>query len=86
MLESCSGLVRPGGLLCIITCSIEVEENESVVGQFLERARDFEPMPLENRLPKSLRCGLGTQGRWRVLPTEHHDGFTVHVLRRLSHD
>ena len=82
ILESTSGLVLPGGLLCVITCSVEAEENELVVGEFLERTEGFEAVPLENLLPESMSSGLEAEGRWRLLPTADHDGFTVHVMRR----
>jgi 16S rRNA (cytosine967-C5)-methyltransferase len=84
ILESGSGLVRPGGLLCVITCSVEAEENELIVERFLERTASFQALELESRLPESMTSGLEVEGRWRLLPTRDHDGFTVHVMRRRS--
>jgi 16S rRNA (cytosine967-C5)-methyltransferase len=82
MLGASAGLVRVGGLVCIVTCSLEVEENEYVVRQFLKRHRDFELVDLEGLLSESIARGIEAPGRWRVLTTPEHDGFTVHVLRR----
>ena len=42
ILQSFSGLVRPGGSLVYATCSIFKAENEQVVETFLERNCDFE--------------------------------------------
>jgi 16S rRNA (cytosine967-C5)-methyltransferase len=82
MLASCADAVRPGGMLCVVTCSLEVEENEHVVRQFLEQRDDFEALSLDGRLPVSMAAGVEADGRWRVLTTQDHDGFTVHVMRR----
>jgi 16S rRNA (cytosine967-C5)-methyltransferase len=41
LLESVASLVRPGGCLVYATCSVEPEENEDVVGPFLERHAEF---------------------------------------------
>jgi 16S rRNA (cytosine967-C5)-methyltransferase len=83
MLEASADLVRAGGLICVVTCSLEVEENEYVVRQFLKRHRDFEVVDLDGLVGESIAFGIEAPGRWRVLTTPEHDGFTVHVLRRM---
>jgi 16S rRNA (cytosine967-C5)-methyltransferase len=82
MLEGAAELVRPGGLLSVITCSLEVEENEAVVERFLAAHPEFAPLALEERLPPPLRAHVGGPGRWQILPGDAHDGFTAHVLER----
>jgi 16S rRNA (cytosine967-C5)-methyltransferase len=82
MLRAGAGLVRPGGLVCFITCSIEPEENRAVVDRFLTTARSYELVDLEPLLPPMLRGGIAGRGCWQVLPEDVHDGFTVHLLRR----
>ena len=82
LIESAAELVRPGGLLSIITCSIEPEENAEVVARFLAARQDFSPAELGSELPPSAIDGLIGTGRWQVLPGSVHDGFTVHVLVR----
>ena len=82
MLEGLSASVVPGGRLIVITCSVEAEENEDQVRAFRERHPEFELESLEGCLPGSLEESLEARGRWRLLPGDDHDGFTVHVLRR----
>jgi 16S rRNA (cytosine967-C5)-methyltransferase len=40
-LEGAAGVLRPGGLLVYATCSLESEENEHQVNQFLEHHSDY---------------------------------------------
>ena len=84
MLDGLAPLVVEGGLLVVSTCSIEPEENESQVAEFLERHEEFEPVDLAGRVHSSMAAGIEASGRWRVFPEDDHDGFTVHVLRRLG--
>lgn len=82
MLQAGSRLVRPGGILTMMTCSLEPEENARVVSRFIATDSDFELMSLRTELPEPLdRWALGA-GEWQILPEDVHDGFTVHVLRR----
>ncbi len=74
--------VAPGGLLVLITCSLEAEENEDLVARFLDQAPEFAPAPLADLLPPRVARWTEGPGRWRVLPGGDHDGFTVHVLAR----
>ncbi|MFQ5526541.1 MAG: transcription antitermination factor NusB [Thermoanaerobaculia bacterium] len=80
MLLESADLVGPGGGLSVLTCSVEREENEGVVERFLRerpgfRLEELDPAP-------ELAPFVEAPGRWRVLPGEGHDGFTVHSLRR----
>jgi 16S rRNA (cytosine967-C5)-methyltransferase len=80
-LAALAPIVAPGGRLVLVTCSIEAEENEGLAAEFLAREREFEADPLEELEP-GLRSGRIAPGRWRVLPGDGHDGFSVAVLRR----
>jgi len=82
LLDGVAPLVAPGGLLVAITCSLEAEENEDVVGRFLAAHPELAPAPLAAALPPPLDRGIAAPGLWRVLTGGDHDGFTVHVLRR----
>jgi len=82
MLRAGSELVRPGGVLSVVTCSLEPEENAEVVARFLAEQSEFELMQLAGSLPAPLDQGVDGKGRWQILPADVHDGFTVHVLQR----
>ena len=74
--------VRPGGLLVVITCSIEPEENEAVVAALLESGAAFSRRDLAGELRRPAAEHVVGPGLWRLLPADDHDGFTVQVLER----
>ena len=86
-LRALADLVAPGGALVHVTCSIEPEENEEVAARFLIMRNDFAPAPLDAAsVPggdDALSGATGSDGRWRVLPEDGHDGFSVAVFRRI---
>lgn len=82
MLSGSADLVGKGGYLVAITCSLEPEENEDVVGRFLKDRRDFKLLDLEGSLPYPLGERIAGPGCWRMPPEADHDGFTVHVMVR----
>lgn len=82
LLDGAAALVRAGGLLVAITCSLEPEENQNVVGDFLARTGGFERYALEGRLGFLSERFVAGPGCWQILPGDHHDGFTLHVLVR----
>ncbi|HVR30333.1 MAG TPA: transcription antitermination factor NusB [Thermoanaerobaculia bacterium] len=82
LLASSSGLVRPGGLLVLITCSLEEEENERVIERFLAHGREFEPLDLERSLDGKTAQHITGPGLWRVWTDGDHDGFTAAVMVR----
>ena len=82
LLAGVAPLVRPGGLLVAITCSLEAEENEQVAASFLDAHPDFERLPLDGRLDPPLIQGILGPGAWRVLTGDDHDGFSVSVLAK----
>lgn len=51
LLESGAQALKPGGILVYSTCSLEPEENEEVVGDFLRRHREFECVTRQRILP-----------------------------------
>ncbi|HMG35531.1 MAG TPA: 16S rRNA (cytosine(967)-C(5))-methyltransferase RsmB [Blastocatellia bacterium] len=78
LLEQAARVLRRGGTLVYSTCSIEAEEDESVVADFLNRHGEFESVSPD--VPSSL---LTPEGFVRTLPHRHGcDGFFVAVMRK----
>ncbi|MDP9122807.1 MAG: hypothetical protein M3O15_15790, partial [Acidobacteriota bacterium] len=82
LLDGAAPLVAPGGRLVAITCSLEAEENEGVVAQFLATHSKFQPVPLTDLLDSLAGAFVVGPGAWRVLTGGDHDGFSVNVLER----
>jgi 16S rRNA (cytosine967-C5)-methyltransferase len=79
LLDRVSTSVAPGGLLIYSTCSLEPEENELQVAQFLARQPEFRREPSET-FPPAL---LSEEGDLTVLPQRHEmDGAFAARLRR----
>lgn len=85
LVEACAGLVEPGGLLVYATCSLEPEENEDRVREFLDRHADFarEAAPADPGLPGGV---LDAEGQLRVLPwrTGTDGSFAARLRRRAA--
>jgi 16S rRNA (cytosine967-C5)-methyltransferase len=85
LLKSVSRLLKPGGLLVYSTCTIEPEENQLLVEQFLREHPAFESdLTLVEQLPETLRTFPGVEkGYVQLLPHHFHsDGFFISRLRR----
>jgi 16S rRNA (cytosine967-C5)-methyltransferase len=78
ILKAAAGLVRRGGRLVYATCSLEPEENDGVVRDFLAARRDFTV-----DAPTGAAVAPDAAGFVRCLPHRHGtDGFTAIRLRR----
>lgn len=80
ILQNAARLVRPGGVLLYSTCTIEPEENEECIADFLKHHPDFELEPAEHYLPAAV-C---REGFLQTLPHCHaqSDGAFAARLRR----
>ncbi|MBF9234039.1 RsmB/NOP family class I SAM-dependent RNA methyltransferase [Microvirga alba] len=86
VLDRAAALVKPGGRIVYITCSILPEENDDAVEGFLSRSKGFSALPASEALA---RAGLGrltdlvrfTKSGLQMTPLKTGtDGFFVSVL------
>jgi 16S rRNA (cytosine967-C5)-methyltransferase len=78
ILTNASQAVKPGGRLVYSTCSVEPEENEAVVSDFIERNSEFTTMKLT--VNETLLTPMGAARTW---PQRHNtDGFFVMAFTR----
>lgn len=87
LLRRAADWVRPGGCLVYATCSLEPEEGEEQIGQFLSERLDYAIAPVQ---PGELPTGIAPspQGWLRLLPgtladAGGCDGFFVARMRRI---
>ena len=81
ILAAASSCVKPGGLLIYSTCSLEREENDAVVNEFLA---DDDSFVLEPPPPGVVPDAVLDHGMLRVLPQDHSvDGAFAARLRRI---
>ncbi len=90
LLDRGGALVKPGGRLVYVTCSVLPEENEDQIAAFLARMANFAPVACESQwqtaigttAPASaIASSLGLQ----LTPARHDtDGFFISILRRNS--
>ncbi len=77
LLEALWPLLRPGGRLLYVTCSVLRDENDRLVGAFLDRHPDARARPF--LLPYGRPLPVG----WQILPGEGAmDGFFMALLER----
>lgn len=81
ILENAARVVKPGGVIVYSTCTIEPEENEQIIEQFLKNNRNFRPEPL----PKLPLINMPENDyRVSILPFIHNlDGSFIAKLRRI---
>jgi 16S rRNA (cytosine967-C5)-methyltransferase len=81
LLTNCASWVKPKGILVYSTCTLNMRENEEVVGNFLATHPGWEIIA---PAPETAIARFATPGGWlKVLPHRHHlDGFFLVKLRK----
>lgn len=85
LLDEAAGLVKPGGRIVYVTCSLLPPENEGQIREFLDRHSNFKLMEYELLLPDEVE-GLPASrsdldGALALTPASHGtDGFFIAVL------
>jgi len=79
LLGAAAALVRPGGILVYATCSLEPEENEAIVEDFLTSQTEFRRDPVADAVPSAL---VTPAGDLQTLP--QRDGMDGAYAARLS--
>jgi 16S rRNA (cytosine967-C5)-methyltransferase len=88
VLDRAARLVRSGGRIVYVTCSVLPEENDDAVSGALERAAGLHPVPLSDvlgnaRLPDLAGATRATRQGLQMTPRlTGTDGFYVAVMRR----
>ncbi len=78
ILKNAATAVRSGGVLIYSTCSLETDENETLIADFIDAHPDFQIAPFD--APRHLITGHGMVRTW-----PHRDdveGFFVAALRK----
>jgi len=84
ILASAARLVRPGGRLVYVTCSLLPEENQAQVRRFLQEGAPFDQREAGSLLPVTASA-VDSEGGVTLRPDRQGtDGFYMAVLERLS--
>lgn len=83
LLDSVSPLVKKGGILVYSTCTVDKEENENTIKEFLAQHSEFEPdLSFKERMPEAVQ-ELITDYYLQIFPQDFgSDGFFIAVLRK----
>jgi 16S rRNA (cytosine967-C5)-methyltransferase len=86
ILDSAARLVRPGGRLVYVTCSLLVEENEAQIERFLAAHPEFAVLPVGRVWAEAVGGDCPTRGDMlRLTPARHGtDGFFIAILERAA--
>ena len=84
ILASAQRLVKPGGRLIYVTCSLLAEENELQVDRFLASHADFKLVPIAQVWAETVGTACPADGGMLRLTTARHhtDGFFVAIMER----
>lgn len=84
LLESVSALLKKDGILVYSTCTIDPEENQQVIEEFLQAHPQFvRDTTLSERMPSKIRPFIH-DGEIQILPQHFNsDGFYIACLRKV---
>lgn len=83
ILDEAAPLLKPGGVLVYATCSLEPEENEEVIKNFLGRHPEFETEDPKSALSGKAAEMVENDRFLRTYPHRHRtDGFSAMRMRR----
>ena len=84
-LETLAPMVRPNGVLVYSVCSIEPEENETVIHAFLKNHPEFVIDKNMGKIPETLLSFVEPKNGFKTLPTlKDLDGFFLIRLKRTT--
>jgi 16S rRNA (cytosine967-C5)-methyltransferase len=89
VLERGAQLVKAGGRLVYVTCSVLPEENNEQIAAFLDRHKNFEIIPYAKQWASAIgteapKSADGSDSTLLLTPAQHGtDGFFIAVMRRL---
>jgi 16S rRNA (cytosine967-C5)-methyltransferase len=83
LLRTAAALLKPGGVLVYATCSLEPEENQEVIEQFIAANPVFALTDCRDFLPEAAASLVDANGFFAPLPTEEIEGF---FAARLVHN
>lgn len=85
LLQAAARAVKPGGIVLYCTCSLEPEENERVVEEFLAHNPEWSLVPAWEKHPGLPEDAQDPAGYVRLLPHKHNtDGFfAARLVRQL---
>ncbi len=78
MLQALWPLLKVGGKLLYVTCSLFAEENHMQINKFLQSHADGLNLALLP-LPENIQCEQG-----QLIPNHHHDGLFYALLQKIS--
>ena len=85
LLNHLAPLLKVNGILLYTVCSMEPDENESVVETFLETHPDFALVEEQTDIQDCVRPFMDSNGFFRTLPHLHNmDGFFAVRLKRVA--
>ena len=90
VLESGFSLLKPGGTLLYITCSVLPEENTEQVAAFINRHPEMKIVPYKEQWGKTIggpppESADGTSNTLVLTPAQHDtDGFFIAVMRKTA--